>query len=730
MNANKPLRYWVEIDGRTFPLREARGHEGVSRVSRFDLALRSPDPTFADPDELIRKDAQIHLEREGGARLRTITGIVTEASIEAVMNGAPEVTLTVEPRLSLSRLRTDNRVFRDRTVPQMVVEVLAAIGVSPALRLRQSYPERPYTVQRDETDFAFVSRLMEDEGIFYFLDDNDQMVLGDSAAAYAPIDGDQVLPFYTSSGLDVPDESVHVAGERAEMSAGRVNLRDFRADHPNLDMDVGMPVPKLDDDQPEGPEYYEYPGGYADPAEGTRRAQKMSEAFACAAAGTVGKSTSARLAPGRTFKLVDAPDVRDGEYVVTAVEHRFDRDSSFSNGFSALDAEIGIRPPRQTPSPVLVNPVTGFVTTPAGEDDIHTDGTGRVKIHFHWDRKQPFDDHCSDWIPVLQDNTGHSSSVPRRGWEMLVHFLEGNPDRPVVLGRVYNGDDPFPAPLPASKTQTALKSLSSPGAVGSNHLVMDDLAGAERIMLQAERNHDMVTAHDKKEDVLSNERVAVDRDEAVTIGLTHTASIGLSSELKVDNNQTLATGQNRAVKIGKTSVATVGGNHEMTIGAAHMRKIGGDDKVAASVVDEKVGALILETALKTNATMAGATASLTVGGSLTEAAKNDKSETAGAGRIETIKGDLFSDAGARMVTVTEQKRSTKVGDVLEVAATGSLDLRGAEKVTVSTKDFTLAADTSLALKVGNTLVSMKDGLIDIVSKTITVTVSGPNTQGS
>lgn len=730
MNSEKPLRYWLDIEGRTFPLRELRGSEGLSRVSRFELAFHASDPVLADPDELLRREVSLHLEREGGLRLRSITGIVTEASLDAVINGAPELCLTIEPRLALARHRQDSRVFRDRTVPQMVVEVLAAIGVSPELRLRQSYPERPYTVQRDETDLAFISRLLEDEGIFYFLADGDQMVLGDSPAAYEPIPGDRVIPFRVSAGLDTPIESIHSAGERAELSAGRVTLRDFRADHPSLDMDVDAPVPKLDAEQPEGPEYYDYPGGYADPAEGTRRAQRMGEAFACAAAAIVGKSSSERLAPGRTFTLVDAPDLADRAYVVTSLVHDHHRDGSFENAFEGMDAEVGYRPPRATPAPVMVNPVTGFVTGPAGEDDIHTDSTGRVKVHFHWDRRQPFDDHCSDWIPVLQDNTGHSSAVPRRGWEVLVHFLEGNPDRPVVLGRVYNGEDPFPAELPASKTQTALKSLSSPGGVGSNHLIMDDLAGAERVALQAERDHDMVIAHDKRENVGSNERVAVDRDEKVTIGLTHTASIGLSSETKVDGNQTLFTGANRWVSIGASSTTSVGGNHEMTIGSSHMRKIGGDDTVAATTINELVGALILETSLQTNATMAGATGSLTVGGTLIEAAKNDKSETAGAGRIETIGDMLTSEAGGRMVTVTEQKRKTTIGDALAVTATGSLDLRGVEKVSATAPDFLLSADTALAFKVGSSLVSMKEGLIDIVSKTITVKVSGPNTQGS
>ena len=278
MNSNKPLRYWLEIEGATFPLRELRGQEGLSRVSRFELALNTGDPLFADPDDLLRRDAQIHLEKEGGARVRSVAGLITEASIDAVITGAPEVRLTVEPRLSLARHREDNRVFRDRTVPQMVVEVLAAIGVAPELRLRQSYAERPYTVQQKESDLDFVSRLLEDEGIFYFLNDGDQLVLGDSAAAYEPIEGDRVIPFRVAGGLDTPEETVHSAGERAELAAGRVTLRDFRADHPSLDMDVDARVPKLHDDQPEGPEYYEYPGGYTDPAVGNELARLRQEA--------------------------------------------------------------------------------------------------------------------------------------------------------------------------------------------------------------------------------------------------------------------------------------------------------------------------------------------------------------------------------------------------------------------------------------------------------------------
>src|SRR5262249_12349836 len=189
----------------------------------------------------------------------------------------------------------------------------------------------------------------------------------------------------------------------------------------------------------------------------------------------VGTTSSARFAPGRTFTLEGSPGDTDGELVITSVEHAFHVErGGYSAGFGALDAKVPFRPPRRTPVPTLPNPLTGFITGPEGED-IHTDEYGRVKVHFHWDRGFPPDDTCSHWIPVVQDNTGHSTAMPRIGWEVLCQFLEGDPDRPVVLGRVYNAEDTFPAKLPDEKTHSALKSLSSPTRDATNEIPFTDL---------------------------------------------------------------------------------------------------------------------------------------------------------------------------------------------------------------------------------------------------------------
>ncbi|MCC6526365.1 MAG: hypothetical protein IT373_27205, partial [Polyangiaceae bacterium] len=236
-----PLRYWVEVAGGLFEVRDVHGVEALSQPFRFELALSLPrgaEPP--DPDLVVGTRASLRMERAGP--VRSVDGIVTDFRVRATARGTPELELVLEPCFALTRLRRDLCIFRNRSVPEIVVEVLAGHGISPALRLRGSYAQRPYTVQFRETDHDFVSRLLEDEGIFYFFLEGDLMVLGDAAAAYDAIAGITALPFRPASGEDRHDDAVFALGRRARLAAGKVTLRDFNPAQPSLDMDVIAPA--------------------------------------------------------------------------------------------------------------------------------------------------------------------------------------------------------------------------------------------------------------------------------------------------------------------------------------------------------------------------------------------------------------------------------------------------------------------------------------------------------
>ena len=720
--ANKPLVYLLEIGGQLLPVREVRGTEALSTPFRFEVQLFLPDGAELDPDAVIKGEANLILARQGTAR--TITAVVSEAYVLASLAGQPELTVVLEPRFALCRFRTNIKIFRNKTVPQIVAEVLGETGVHFDQRLSASYPVRRYCVQYRETDLHFVSRLLEEEGICYFFGPGDVMVQGDSPSAYQSLGG---VPFFDASGMDRNDEAVEAIGARGAAGPSQVTLRDWNPEKPSLNMDVNATGPTA-----AGPEYYDFPGEYEDPGAGQRMANLMADAFKCAAAGVAGHAYVGAFAPGFTFDLGNGPaGLGDSSFVLSQVEHDWHRErEGFGVDFRGLPAQTTFRPLRLHPEPDLPNPLTGIVTGPPGAD-IYTEEYGRVKVHFHWDRLQPYDGECSDWIPVLQDNTGHSVAHPRIGWEVLVQFLEGDPDRPVVLGRVYNAEDQFPCELPRDKTYTMLRSLSSPTRDGINTIRLEDLQGKEHIYLHAEKDQHIIVAHDWDEKVLSNETVRIEHDETIEIGNDQTVKVGGDATPKVSNDYTLTVGGNRSRTVGGPDQRLVMGNNTLSIGGMFQRRIEISDGVNSQQLHERGGGADLEVSLKTNGRDAGAIYALTVGGAIVEIAKGDKSENAGQGRAETIGGVLFSKAGEEAKTEVAKNRITTVGGALRVKSKGLLSLIGKEKFAAKSVLGEHTASQSLTIKVGESIITLKDGLIKIVApQTIAMKISADNQQGS
>jgi type VI secretion system secreted protein VgrG len=734
MGSRSPLRYFLDLDGRTFEAREVTGTEALSAPFSIELRLAGGEGLPAEPEGLLRRAAAVLIGAEDEIS-RTIVGVITEAAVSGVVRGAPEVRVVVEPPVALLRHRVDFRVFRDRTVPEIAEEVLSTVGLAQGapeglsrleLRLSRAYSLRPYCVQCRESDLSFVHRLLEDEGIHYAFLDHGGMVLGDSPAAHDPIAGERRLPFRPAAGLGGHEEAIVSVARRARMSIGKVSLRDFDLARPSLSLDVEAAGPS-----PGGPELYDYPGEYADPAVGARKARLIAEAHACAAAGVSGRSVSARLAPGRVLEIEGTPDGDgDGHRVVTRVTHRFSRDgAAFSCAFDALDAAVPFRPPRVTPAPTLVNPLTGFVTGPEGED-VHTDEQGRVKVRFPWDRRQPFDDRCSDWIPVLQDNTGHSVGIPRVGWEVMTHFLEGDPDRPAVLGRMYNAEDTFPAELPAGKTKSSLKSMTSPGRGGTNQIEIDDASGREAVSIIAQKDKDVNVAHDKGSRVLHDKRRTVGVDDAIAIGRDATHWIGKDQTHHVASDETRFVGGSRSRSIGKGETSMVEGNRTLDVGTLHFRRVGTDDTVQAKRISELVGAIDLEASLKTNTTSAGKLLAVTVGGAHVEVVKTDKGESAKYARTETVGGNISTTAKAGIATKVEKRRVVTVGGPLLVDTKGKITISAGKKLEIDAATGALHADQEISLKVGSSAVIFKGGLLSMQADDVTFLGSGASALAS
>ena len=723
--SNRSLEYVLEIGGLSLPAREVTGREAMSAPFRFEVHTRSREAHKVDPQAVIKTEAALLLVQEDVRR--RIDAVVTEVFVMESVTGQPSVRVVLEPRFALSRHRTNLKIYRDKDALAIVAEVLGELGVAFELRTAGDYPVRPYTVQFRESDFHFVSRMLEEEGCFYYFAEGDVMVIGDAPSAYSALGA---VPYRHGAGLNRDLESVWGLGPFAEATAGQVALRDWCIDKPSLPMDVSAGV------SASGPEWYDYPGEYADPGAGQRTANLIAESFSAQAAGAAGVTTVAAFAPGRAFVLDDAPSdatlATGASLVVSAITHDFDvTREGFALAFEARDGDAAFRPARVHDEPILPNPITGVVTGPAGAD-IHCDELGRVKVHFHWDRHLPLDDTCSHWVPVMQDNTGHSVAIPRVGWEVLVHFLEGDPDRPVVLGRVYNAEDVFPVLLPANKTITQLGSLTTPSREGMNLIELEDRAEKQQINIFAQKDQNVVVANDRSERVQLNEMTKVSHDETIEIGNDHIMRGGASQRLSVGGSQTVTVGANQTRSTGANYVQSFTGSYTLTIGGNHKRRVSSMDLASATTtLSEQVGAAVLEASVKSNGVSGGIATAITVGGAIVELTPNTKSETAGQGRAETIGGVVFTKAKKDIKINAGKSRVTTVGGALKIDAKKTMSVSGGEKLTMEALAMSHSAKEELCFRVGESFVVLGEDVVRLYAPdTIRFEVENDNLLGA
>ena len=706
---NEKTRYRVDLGvgspgERSFLVRALDGEERLSAPFRFEARVANEEVAGLDPESLLGAPAAVVITR-GAEELRCVRGVVSEAAVALTRRGAPELRVVIEPLFALLREKSDARVMVNRTVPDIVTSVLAEGGVPVSSRLQARYPERPYCVQLGETDFDFVARLLSEEGIFYRFDDDGALLLCDGTPGYDD-SAARTLPFRSAAGAAREQTAIHEIAERAKLGPSGVTLRDFNPEKPRLDMDVTAASAS-----PGGAELYDFPGNYAAPAEGARRARLVAEALSVASAGVVGATDEPALSPGSVFTLAGGPaEIADGAYVITALSHTFEIEQPVSIGFSALAGEVVYRPePVARPEPMGL--LTGFVTGPEGAD-IHTDEMGRVKVWFPFDGRSPKDDSASSFIPVLQDNTGHSLAIPRVGWEVLVGFVEGDPDRPVVLGRVYNGADPFPEPLPANKTVSTLRSLSSPSRAGHNEIRLEDRAAREQLFVQAERDQRVLVARDRTEKVTASETSRIGGDELVSVGANQTVKVGQSHVLSVGGDERFDVRERREREVGGDDAAAIGGSAALQVGSGHKRRIRATDAVTAAKIKENIGVLDLEVSLKKNTSAAATGASLTVGGALLEIAAGNKKEQVKGVRKETIGGLLFTKSAAEVKIRSDLSRKTTVGGLLRVKAQ-TVTLKGEKKLRVTAPVARLEGKKGLVLVVGTSVVHLSEDIIAI-----------------
>jgi type VI secretion system secreted protein VgrG len=606
--------------------------EGISRPFEVGLDLYAPADTAVAFDQLLGQSVTLDVVLPDGSK-RHLNGIarsVAQRGTEHV-GDVPRTyyRMAVVPKLWLLSRQARSRIFQQKTVQEILETVLT--GLDTSFELQGTYEPREYCVQYRETDFDFMARLMEEEGIYYFFTHADgahTMVIGDAPHTHPDLPTGATITFDPGVGGLVPDDRISEWEKVQELTSGKVTLWDHSFELPGRNLEasadvqqtvqLGTVAHKLRMTANQSLELYDYPGGYAKRFDGVSASggdaasnlQKISQdnqrtatirAVQVAAGALQGRGASncRQLVAGHKFTLAGHPDA-NGEYVVVEVEHEARAGdaarSSTGNGgfvyrnrFACIPSALPFRPARVTPRPHVDGCQTAEVVGPQGEQ-IFTDKYGRVKVQFHWDREGQRNATSSCWVRVATALAGTQFGgvhIPRIGQEVVVDFLEGDPDRPIVVGSVYNANQMPPYTLPDNKTQSGFKfaNVGQGGAPVVNELRFEDKAGSEQVYFQAAKDEIWNVEHDRTTTVKNNDtRTVTEGNDVVTVSKGNrdvtVAEGNLTTKVdKGDETHTVGTGKltltvesdlSTTVNTGKRSTVVKTGNDETSVDTGNM----------------------------------------------------------------------------------------------------------------------------------------------------------------
>lgn len=694
-------------------LRSFSAHEEISRLFEIDLDLLSENPAI-DFDDIIGQSVTISVNLPaGGTRLwngyisRFVQGVTTSRRFA-------QYRATMVPWLWFLTLTSDCRIFQEKKVPQIITQIFNDLGFGDFEdRTSGGYRTWTYCVQYRETDFNFVSRLMEQEGIYYYFKHEQgkcTLVLCDSRSKHDFYGDYSKIPFTPEIRSSSLQEYISEWTVDKKIRSGKFAHTDYDPLKPNT------PLITVDEDKKGHAqadyEIYDFPGEYTEKSDGDKYAKVRMEEMATAHMMCSGQSDSRGICSGYLFTMDRHPQRNlNQDYLVLSTtchasaedyETLGGQDELWSCSFTAIPSTVQFRPERTTPKPVIMGAQTAVVTGPSGEE-IWTDKYGRVIVQFHWDRYGKHDENSSCWVRVSHPTAGKgwgAVQIPRIGQEVIVDFLEGDPDLPIITGRVYNADQMPPFALPGSGMVAGMKSNSTPGGGGCNEMTMDDTKGQEKIAIHGQYNMDTTVENDQTLTVHNNRTSTIDVNEAQTVGVDQTINVGSNQSSTIGADQSLSVGVNQNVSIGSnqdTSIGsnqtinvsanysqTVGGNHSTSIGGKHSETVGGNSTITiGGLRTETAGAGLIINNPRT-AMNVGGKCVITAGGSLTESSPkvniNASSKmTASSGGPVTVKagGEMKQQSGGAFSIKSGGAVKEQSGGAFNIKAGGALNQQGA-----------------------------------------------------
>ncbi len=699
--------------------------EQLGRLSEFRIQLLSTDSDIKIGD-VLGKPMCVDVELTDGG-VRHFHGIVTRFCSTGWEGEYARYEAIVHPWLWLLKKSANCRIFQEKKVADIVKEVVAPYGglVSLAVDgLTAEYPKLDYCVQYRETDFDFVCRLLEDAGIYFYFthtDDGHTMVLADSYNTHEPIDGYDALKFSnTRSSGGLNEESVSHWTASGEIQSSSYAMNDYNFTVSGKSISGGLKSISTIAAAFEQTEYemYDYPGAYATGDEGSVLAKARMERLHGQCELIEARSDARGLFPGGLFTLADHPrDDQNRKYLITGARYQMSGGDYGSGGdsgtnvecrFTAIGHTFPYRPSAVVAKPIVQGPQTAIVVGKAGEE-IWTDEYGRIKVQFHWDRLGKDDEHSSCWVRVSQTWAGKgwgAMTIPRIGMEVIVSFLEGDPDRPLVTGCVYNSDAMPPYPLPANQTRSTFKTNSSKGGGGFNELRFEDKKGAEEIYIQAERDCNRVV---KNNDTLKvgfevakagNQTIDIKNNQDTTIGNDQTLTVGNDQTDHIKNDQFETIDNNQTLKVGVDCKRTIGSNEVVSIGADNTRTVGSNQAVTI-----------------------GANSTVDIASNHTKTIGSNDSVTVGSNREVTVGSNASTTIGASHQVSIGSNQSTDIGgsDTLSVGSSQTIDVGSSHTLSIGTSQ-SISAGTSIKIE-ANTSIELICGGSSIKLEPTKITIS-------
>lgn len=684
----------------------------------------SGDPI--DPDTLLGKKATLTINVEGGTP-RAFHGDVF--AVEITVGYSTSFLLSVEVRARLDRLKVGRncRIFQDESIKDVVTKLLSDASLTGATAFSWTATAgadpHPFIVQYNESDFAFMCRLLAEEGIGFAVHNdaqNDVVVFFDDATSLPVIEGDAEL-FDRDADTDL--RQLDVFWELRDFHracSDEAMRRDYDFEDAAKDLDVTEKAAGST-----GREVYQHPGNYKlKSPDGKRHVERMLQALQMGKRTMRGFTSCPRLEPGKYFsaQLHPRPAVNT-DHLVLNVNHlaRSTSDDpssphlSYENTIVTIPKGIPYRPQAAPSPPVLGGVHLAFVTTPG--EDIEVDEAGRVKVRFPWDRRGILDDKSSTGLRVGQFALGGSMIHPRKDFEVIVDFELGDVDRPFVSGHLYNGELKPPYALPAGKVRTTMQSATTGGSGGANEIRYDMTAGAEEMFINA--SHDAVTSVENESGSI------VGNNQTVSIGANHKVSVGSNYTARVTSNRTLTCSSNQTINVTADYSHTVGGSKTITIDGTRKITVGGDHpENVKTTLDRTVDGMQVVTGITgyTRKVLGASTTKCDIWAEIANARASSaasRSETVTALKFIKSKNFAMSAGGAYALTCASQdvtcggSRTDQAGAALGVTAA---------TLKVKAKNIVVSAENSIKVVVGAIVITLSSGgAVKMVAPTVDMT---------